>query len=289
MKKNVVLIVNPVSGGIDKSEFIDATANFAAKEDLNFVLFETSGKDDQSKIKAMYKKFMPERVIVAGGDGTIKIVAEALENEDFILGILPAGSSNGLATDLGLPKSIDDNLIIAFQDKFLEMDMIVINGNTSLHLSDLGLNASLIKNYKKGSMHGRWHYALQAFKTLIDTDVDFSATITANNEVFEYQARMIVIANSKKYGTGVIINPNGIMNDGKFEMIILKNLDLFVFGQIITGNMPLDSDDIAIISTDKATIKTNRPVSFQMDGEYYGDKTEFNIEISPEKLKVAIP
>lgn len=289
MKKNVIMIVNPVSGGIDKSEFIQAAANFAAKENLNFVLYETLSDNDDARIKVLFKKFQPERIIVAGGDGTIKLVAEALESEDFILGILPAGSSNGLATDLGLPTSIEDNLAIAFHNDFLEMDIIVINGKKSLHLSDLGLNASLIKNYEEGSMHGRWHYALQAFKTLIDTDVNFSATIAANNKVMEYQARMIVIANSKKYGTGVIINPNGIMNDGKFEMIILKNLDLFVFGKIITGNMPLDSEDITIISTDKATIKTNFPVSFQMDGEYYGAETEFNISIATRKLKVAIP
>jgi len=289
LKKNVIMIANPVSGGIDKSEIIQAAANFAVKENLNLVLYETSADNDTAKIKALYKEFTPERIIVAGGDGTIKLVAEALESEDFILGILPAGSSNGLARDLGLPKVIEENLPIAFHNTFLEMDMIVVNGKKSLHLSDLGLNATLIKNYHEGSMHGRWYYALQAFKTLIDTDIDFSATISCNNKLTEYQARMIVIANSKKYGTGVVINPNGVMNDGKFEIIILKNLDLFVFGKIITGNMPMESEDITIISTDKATIKTNFPVSFQMDGEYYGAETEFNIDMAPKKLKVAIP
>jgi diacylglycerol kinase (ATP) len=289
LKKNVIMIANPVSGGIDKSEVIRDVARFAVKDNLNFILYETSADNDTAKIKALYKEFTPERIIVAGGDGTIKLVAEALESEDFILGILPAGSSNGLATDLGLPRTIEDNLPIAFHNDFLEMDMIVVNGRKSLHLSDLGLNATLIKNYHEGSMHGRWHYALQAFKTLIDTDVEFSATITSNNEVVEYQARMIVIANSKKYGTGVVINPNGIMNDGKFEIIVLKNLDLIVFGRIITGNMPLESEDISIISTDQATIRTNFPVSFQMDGEYCGAETEFNISIAPKKLKVSVP
>jgi diacylglycerol kinase family enzyme len=58
---------------------------------------------------------------------------------------------------------------------------------------------------------------------------------------------MIVIANSQKYGTGVTINPNGAMDDGKFELVILKNLDLVVLGKIISGNMPLDSVDVEII------------------------------------------
>ncbi|WP_414000235.1 diacylglycerol/lipid kinase family protein [Flavobacterium sp. W1B] len=289
MKKNVIMVVNPVSGGFGKSEFIQETALFAVKENLNFVLYETLGKEDISKIKSLYKMFLPERIIVVGGDGTLKMVAEAVLEEDVILGILPAGSANGLAVELDLIKTFDENLKIAFSNDYAEMDVIVINGQKSLHLSDIGLNAELIKNYAKSSKHGKWGYALQAFNTLVDVDKLFAATITANNQIVECQARMIVIANAQKYGTGVIINPEGVMNDGKFELIILKNLDLKVFGKIITGNMPIDLQNIEIISTDKATIQTNMPVSFQIDGEYFGAVTDLNISISPHKLKIAIP
>lgn len=289
MKKNVILIVNPVSGGIDKAEIITATSLFADREGLNFVLYVTTATDDISKIKVLYDTFRPERVIVAGGDGTIKLVAEALENVDVVFGIIPAGSSNGLATDLNISKNLDENLPIAFRNPFMEMDMIVINGNRSLHLSDLGLNAELIKNYENSAIHGKWGYALQVFSTLADKEEPFTATITANGQTVECVAQMIVIANSKKYGTGVVINPEGMMNDGKFELVLLKNLDLSIFAKIITGNIPLESGDVAIISTDRANIKLNAPVSFQIDGEYCDRETELNIAISPHKLKVAIP
>jgi diacylglycerol kinase family enzyme len=79
------------------------------------------------------------------------------------------------------------------------------------------------------------------------------------------------------------------MYDGKFELVILKNLDLVIFGEIIMGNMPLNQEDIEIVSADKATIKTNVPVSFQIDGEYCGMETELKIRVSPHKIKVAIP
>jgi diacylglycerol kinase (ATP) len=289
LKKNVIMVSNPVSGGIDKSEFIEATALFAAKENLNFILYETSGKDDISKIQALYKSFKPERIIVAGGDGTIKMVSEAMEEEDVVLGILPAGSANGLAVELNLVKTLDENLAIAFHNDFIEMDMVVINGKRSLHLSDIGLNAELIKNYENSAVHGRWGYVLQIFNTLIGTEELFHATITANNQIVECEAHMIVIANSQKYGTGVVINPNGVLDDGKFELIILKNLNLMIFGKIITGNMPLDPKDVVIISTDKARIKTNVPVNFQIDGEFCGTETELNIEILSKKMKIAIP
>lgn len=289
MKKNVLLIVNPVSGAIDKTEFIDAAILFATKENLNPILYTTSGKQDISKIRTLYAQYETERVIVIGGDGTIKIVAEALETQDVVLGILPAGSANGLSVDLNLPTTLEENLEIAFLSHYVEVDMISINGIKSIHLSDIGINADLVKNYEESDLRGFWGYALQAYTTLKDAEEPFLASITANNETVKHTARMIVIANSQRYGTGVTINPNGRMNDGKFELIILKSLDLFLLGKIITGHMPIDSDDIVIISTEKAFIKTNRPVNFQIDGEYCGAQKELEIHILHKQMKIAVP
>lgn len=289
MKKSILLVVNPISGDVDKSEFIDATALFASKEKQNLILYTTSGEDDILKIKALYKQYNPERIIIAGGDGTIKIVAEAMEDHDVIFGILPAGSSNGLAVDLGLMKTLDENLEIAFHNSYIELDTIIINDQKCLHLSDLGLNAELVKNYEKSNTRGKWGYFLQIVNTLVDSGEPFKAVITVNDRIIECEARMIVIANSKKYGTGIIINPEGVMYDGKFELVILKNLDLVIFGEIIIGNMPLNQEDIEIISAKNATIKTNLPVDFQVDGEYCGTETVLEISISPHKIKVAVP
>jgi diacylglycerol kinase (ATP) len=289
LKKNVLLVVNPVSGAIDKSGFIDAVTVYATRENLNFILYKTTGKDDLLKIKALFESFLPERIVIAGGDGTIKMVAEATEDRDVILGILPAGSSNGLAVNLDLMRTFEENLDIAFHNHYIEMDTIVVNDQRCFHLSDLGLNAELVKNYEKSKIHGKWGYFLQSINTLLDTGEPFIATITANNRTIVSEARMVVVANSKKYGTGIIINPDGVMNDGKFELVILKNLDLIIFGEILMGNMPLNPDDFEIISTDKASIKTNFPVNFQMDGEYCGFESELKISISPNKIKIAIP
>ena len=284
-----MLIVNPISGAVDKSELINAATVFADKENLNLVIYNTSGSSDSDNIKVLYNTYIPKRIIVAGGDGTIKMVAEAMEKHDVIIGILPAGSANGLAVDLNLPATIEENLEIAFHNDFMEIDMISINGKKSIHLSDLGVNAEMIKNYESGSIRGKWGYALQTLSTLIDLDDPFVATITGDFPTIKCEARMIVIANSQKYCTGVSINPNGIMDDGKFELVILKNMDLLVLGKIITGNMPLDNNDVEIISTDKAFVTTNIPVSFQIDGEYCGTETKLNIEILPKQMKVAIP
>ena len=289
MKKNILMVVNPISGDMDKAEFTETARLFAEKEKMDFFVYETTGKNDEENIKKECEKRNPHRVLIAGGDGTIKMVADALHDLDVVMGILPAGSANGLSVDLNLPSTLEENLEVAFNSNFMEMDMVCINDVKSLHLSDLGLNAQLVKNYEESSTRGMMGYALQAITTLSEQEEPFTATITANNSTIETVARMIVIANSQKYGTGVTINPNGKMNDGKFEIVILKNLDLIVFGKIISGNIPVDSDDVEIISTDKATITTNFPVSFQIDGEYIGKESKLDIHILHKQMKVAIP
>lgn len=288
MKKNIIIVVNPVSGAVEKKEIVDSTLLFAKNENLESILYETSGTKDVENIKNLYNIHKPERIIIIGGDGTIKMVAEAIAKEDVILGIIPAGSANGFALDLDLQLTLEKNLEIAFLNQFMEVDIITINGKISIHLSDLGLNAELIKNYEQGEIHGKWGYALNTITTLFDSGEPFTAKIKANNETFRYVAIMIVIANAKKYGTGVVINPNGVMNDGKFELVILKNFDLIIFGQIISGNMPSDPDDVEIISTDKAKIELDAPVSFQIDGEYCGTETKLDIKILHKQLKVAV-
>ncbi|OCB74516.1 diacylglycerol/lipid kinase family protein [Flavobacterium crassostreae] len=288
MEKNVLLIVNPISGDLDKSEIIAATTLFATNQNQKIQLYQTTGKHDQHAIQQLFYKNNPERVLIAGGDGTIKLVAEALEEQDIIFGLLPAGSANGLATDLDLPKSIEDCLKIAFQNHYISLDIISINGQKSMHLSDIGLNAELIKNYQNSTLRGKLGYALQAVNTLIEIEEPFLATITANDKLITCQARMIVIANSKKYGTGIVINPQGKLDDGKFELVILKNLDLVVLGQIIAGNNSIAPENIEIISTTKAKITSNRPVNFQIDGEYCGKTTQLDIILAPQKMKIAI-
>ena len=288
-QKNYILVVNPISGDIDKAEIIGEAKEYAAKQDIHLVVYETTGKNDESEIQKLQEKNKAERIIIAGGDGTIKMVAEAVENHYVILGILPAGSANGLSVDLNLPDSLEENLEIAFNNNYMEMDMISINGKKSLHLSDIGINAELIKNYENSSIRGKLGYALQAFNTLAGLKPPFHAVIETHLGRIETEARMVVVANSQKYGTGVAINPNGVMNDGKFEIVILKNLDLIVFSKILSGNMPVENDDVEIISTDKAVVTTNSPVSFQIDGEYCDEVTRLEVEILPNQMRVAVP
>ena len=91
MKKNILLVVNPISGDLDKSDLINTVQEFSIANNFNLVVYETTGENDFAVIQSLYEEYNPERIVVAGGDGTIKMVAEAVEKHDIVIGILPAG------------------------------------------------------------------------------------------------------------------------------------------------------------------------------------------------------
>jgi len=289
IKNQILLVVNPISGGIDKSKLIEAVKTEINTRNYPFEIYITTGKNDQDCIGKIIFEFQPERILVAGGDGTIQLVAEVLKNHDIPIGILPAGSSNGLALNLKLPANINQQLKVALGDSFLKIDTLQINGRTCLHIADLGINAELVRNFQNSYIRGKFGYLLHSIPTLINFEDPFEFEIEANGKQIVQKGVLLAIANANKFGTGANINPSGKLNDGLFELIIFKNLNFVEIFKTLNDQIFLDPEFAEIISTNSARINCKTPVSFQIDGEYIGEISKVVASIGPKKLEIAVP
>jgi diacylglycerol kinase (ATP) len=288
-ERKVLLVVNPISGDLAKDEIFETVIKKAEEEGYDLRMYLTTGEDDRAMIREMVANIKPERVIAAGGDGTISLVAQAVHDQDVILGILPAGSANGLSVDFGIPSSVLDAVNIAFGDRSIGIDAVCVNGEISLHLSDIGLNALLIKNYESSDTRGKLGYAREMLKTLSEHE-NFLVRITTEEQIIETQALIVIIANAQKYGTGVNINPMGDMSDGRFELVIAKKLDFIETAKILTGSTDFNPDIMQIISVEKATIEClDKDAHFQIDGEYKGLVRHLEAVILKDYIQVAVP
>jgi len=287
--KEVLLIVNPISGQTDKSKIISCVQKKIKEENKNFHLFTTTGNNDRENIQTMINKKNIDRVIVAGGDGTINLVAEVLKGLDISLGIITAGSANGMAENLNLPEILEEQLEVALGANYIELDILCLNDTICLHMSDFGINAELIKNYENSTVRGKIGYFLQSIPTLIQSEYPFTFNIETKNDTKQVNAVLLGIANANKYGTGANVNPQGKLNDGVFEILIFKKLNLVEILKTLQNETDLDSDFVEIIPAENAKITCEKPVSFQIDGEYIGKESEVEIKILPEKLRIAIP
>jgi diacylglycerol kinase (ATP) len=287
--ENVLLVVNPISGDLDKEELIQEVQR--KSDELGKVLstYLTTGEDDAAEIRKMVDGLKPQRVLVAGGDGTIVLVAELLRDSSVVLGLLPAGSANGMATDFGIPNELPAALDIALGENVIRMDGVEINGEISLHLSDLGLNALLVKNYEASETRGKLGYAREVVKTLSEHEV-FTVRISTTQKVIESEAVIVIIANGKKYGTGVVINPDGDISDGRFEVVIAKKIDVIELAKLLAGNTEFDPEVVTIMSVTACSIECiDKEVHFQIDGEYKGPVSRLHAKVLPGMVHIAVP
>ena len=288
-ERKVLLVVNPISGDVDKDEVFEEVIETAAAKGYDLRIYTTTGEHDLETIREMVINIKPERVLVAGGDGTISLTAEAVQGSDVVMGVIPVGSANGLAMDFGITGSITEAIEVAFGDNVIGIDAVCINNEISLHLSDVGLNALLVKNYESSDTRGKLGYAKEMLKTLSEHE-NFLVRIATPDEVIETDVLIVIIANAQKYGTGVTINPTGNMSDGFFELVIAKKLDFIETAKILAGSTDFNPEIMRVISVEKAEIEClDKEAHFQIDGEYKGTVRNLEAHILKDYIKVAIP
>ena len=287
--KNVLLVVNPISGALDKTILIQQIEIEVKKIDARLNIFQTTGEEDLLNLEKRIQELKPCRIIIAGGDGTIKLTAEALKETEIRVGIIPVGSANGLAFNLKLPLNIEKQIHIALGNTLQKIDVILINDEYCLHIADFGINAELIGKYAESNIRGKIGYVLHSIPTLLESEYPFQFEVEANNQTFKKEGILLAIANANSYGTGAKVNPKGKIDDGYFEILIFKHFDIFRILKTLRNEVDYDPDFMETISTKEAKISCTSPVAFQIDGEYLGRKKSIRAKILPNKLTIAVP
>ena len=284
-----MLVINPIAGGTDKEHIKNAVREKATKKKFELEVYETTGEKDGERVSSLINEANIFRILIAGGDGTVREIADVVKKRDVFIGIIASGSANGLALNLGIPDDLEGQLQIAFQDDYIAMDVLEIDGETSLHIADLGVNAALIKNYEESEIRGKLGYLLQALPTLAASKYPFEVTVEANGSTITVEAILVAIANAQKFGTGANINPTGQLDDGEFEVLLFKNFNIPEILKTFYGDNSLNSDFVTVIKTTQAKITTIEPIPFQIDGEFMGSRSKIMVKMGKEKLKVLSP
>lgn len=284
----ILFVVNPISGGKKKFDWETTIRDYFKNLPHTIEFYVLCGKDDTGSLDYWIEKLQITRIVAVGGDGTVTLIAKQLLGTDLIMGILRGGSANGMAKELQIPETPEESLDIIINGAVKCCDVIKINENDiSLHLSDLGLNAQLIKYFDQSPLRGMWGYSRMVFKVLWHKKL-MNAHIMADNLDFKTTAYMVVIANASKYGTGAVINPEGNLGDGVFEIVIVRKLSLSQLFRMFLSYKNFNPKKVEVFQTKNATIITNRKTHFQVDGEYKGKIDKVTATIFPSQLNLLV-
>lgn len=284
----LLFILNPLSGDQRKDNWEKNISDFFINSEHTISFYYLNSQDNESSIKKEISRIKPQRVIAVGGDGTVSLVAKTIMGTNVAMGILPAGSANGMAKELDIPVDVNEALKLIQYGEVKKTDMLKVNDEISLHLSDVGMNAELIKYFEEGNRRGKLGYAKVLLKVLVRRRY-LQVYVETDNMIVQRKALVVILANASKYGFGAVINPGGDLRDGLFEVVIVRRLAVSELFKMWFRPQPFNPKKIEIVKAKSVEIEMKHKAHFQVDGEYLGKVNRVKANVLPGILNLILP
>ncbi len=260
-------------------------------------------------------------VLAAGGDGTVRAVAEALRDRGATLGLLPSGTGNLLARNIGVPyANVEEACAIAFDGDTRAIDLGVAtatreDGERTEHaflvMAGVGIDATMIANARPELK--------RRFGWLAYVDAGFRALPTARKVRIRYRldagqersahVSTILIANCGTLPGNMELIPDGAVDDGLLDVAILQPESVFgwlaIWRKVTWENRVLRTSALGrriIRFTDRAIrtrlsylrgadvrLRMEQPAPFELDGDAFGDVVALDLAVDEGGLRVRVP
>ncbi|HEY1025404.1 MAG TPA: diacylglycerol kinase family protein [Sphingobacteriaceae bacterium] len=290
MKKNILFIINPISGGKSKASFTDL-ADSCLDHNIftpKYVFSESVGHAHQLAANAVAGD--TDIVVAVGGDGTINEVASAVENSGKIMGIIPCGSGNGLARALKIRLDRRSALRRLNELQTVTIDTGSFNDRSFYNMAGIGFDAHISSCFAKISKRGLSGYVKTAISEISRYKPEHY-TIDIDGTVVERDAFMVCLANSSQFGNNAHVSPSASLHDGLLDVCIIKPFPLYrfpVMGVHMFAKTAHRSRYVEIIRGKDITIKRAHEGSVHVDGEPLFMGQDIQIKVKPGNLTVIV-
>jgi YegS/Rv2252/BmrU family lipid kinase len=232
-------------------------------------------------------------IIAWGGDGTMNEVATAIAFTDVALVLVPSGSGNGLARDLGVPFHAPAALEVAFNGCERTIDAGEIDHRLFFNVAGVGLDARVAHRFAVNGLEKRGfsRYMAITMRELATYQPDALAVTTRSSTVTT-QSLLVAIANGRQYGNGAIIAPQAQLDDGLLDVVIVSGRSLiraclelpFVFMGTIDRLA-----GVTMAKTESVQIASAYPLVYHIDGEPLAGMLTLSAKVRPRALKLKVP
>lgn len=292
-KKRVLFIVNPASGPNNNSadEFTDQVSAHIDTTTIDYEIIVSQGEQHASELSRKAVEQKTDIVVAVGGDGTINEVAGSLIGSDTALGIIPAGSGNGLAHHLKIPFNFPEAIVLINKGRLLKIDTINVNDKPFLSIAGIGFDALVADKFAGNTTRGLMTYIkIVSSEYRLYRPLEYELSIDGNKDM--HKALLISFANSDQFGYNTSIAPEASINDGLMDVCIVKKMPLYSIPFIV----PLlfirqihRTPFVKIIKAREVVVNTSDELIVNIDGEPVTMKGPLRFVINPLSLKVIIP
>lgn len=231
-----------------------------------------------------------DMVVAVGGDGTVNTTAQGLIGSETVLGVMPTGSGNGFARNVGIPLRLERALEMLKSPQIVKIDVGQVGDRIFLVTCGIGWEAVIASIFEGSKIRGVLPYATTAISTFLQYEPQ-EIFIEAEPGGWTYRGRpmLLSIANMKEYGVGVTISPEANASDGLLDICMIPRHDLLTAMKYTPEMFRQRTDSIPGYLRRLATsivIRRQIAGNIHIDGTPVDGGEEIRIDILPKALNI---
>jgi YegS/Rv2252/BmrU family lipid kinase len=284
---STLVILNPAARG-ERAQRKRARVEWLARGSI-IRATSRSGEAEEIARRAAQEGF--EKIVAAGGDGTINEVVNGLAGSKAMLGLLPIGTMNVFATELGLPASNLELCWDIIQSENIRLvDLPCANGKYFVQLAGVGFDAQVVKETSSRLRRnfGPLSYLISAAQ-IAGRDPPRLFIESENASIKE--GSFVLIGNGRLYGGPFPFFKHAVIDDGLFDVVVFKRLgylEIIKYLQDVVFSSEIHVPEIEYFQTQRLRVESDQSVPVELDGELVGNcPVEFTV--SERALRVLVP
>jgi diacylglycerol kinase (ATP) len=291
----VAVIINPISGPRRHRSVSDCAAlatEVLGRRGITVDVHVTTARGDARTRSEQARGDGADVIVAWGGDGTINEVAGGIAFSDVALGIVPGGSGNGLARDLGIPLEAADALEAVATGTPRRIDGGQIDAALFFNVAGIGLDALIATHIARpDARRGLAGYARVTFGELPRYRAQHY-DIECDGRRHAHRALFIAVANSRQYGHGAQIAPAARLDDGRLDLVVVEAQPLWrivsrvpeLFRGTLSSGRGLTMQPMTL-----ARIRADQAIAYHADGEPGLAGAAVEVRVHPSALTVIVP
>lgn len=264
----VRFLVNPASGRGTGASHLDRIRVLASRVEAGLVV--SRKVEDLATYARRAAEDGIERLLVAGGDGTMHHVAQGLAGTSCALGVIPLGTGNDLAATLGIPPDLDAAVLRALEGEVRNIDLARVGEMYCIGYAGVGFDSEVTR-FANGVkiLKGPLVYFYSVIHTLVTFEPPWMKVVY-DEGTFEGRVMFTTVNNLPRFGGGMRIAPDARIDDGLLDLVIVREIPkatlLSVFPKVY-GGKHVDHPAITMARTRRAEITLDREMTMYGGGE----------------------
>lgn len=289
-KKQLLFIVNPISGTSKKKAVVSSIHKILDKERYDYSIAYTEYAGHGAELAAQAAQKGMYGVVAVGGDGTVNEVAQSIAHTQTALGIIPCGSGNGLARHLRIPLQAEKAIRLLNHGKVYDLDYGICSGKPFFCTCGMGFDAFISDKFSQSSKRGPLSYLEHILRAGLTYQPN-TYTIDSADGSIHSEAFLLTCANASQYGNDVFIAPKASMQDGKMDVILMEPFGAIESAQIMMQllNQNIENNShVHKYQAQKIHVTREKEGLVHCDGEPFLAGRELDIEIVPQGFKAIV-